>query len=100
MRTLRVEPDEILHQDDVELLRLEQLIRMVIHEFLLNGSVKSLTVGIHLRSPWVGVVVRKVEFRESLREMFLEFRTVVREYELESDGEDHAAESEEFLGGL
>ncbi len=62
MRTFRVEPDEIFHEDQIELLGFQKLMRVVVHEFLLNGSIEPFTVGVHLRHPWVGVVMREMKF--------------------------------------
>ena len=72
MRPLCIEPDQILHEDDIELLWFQQLMGMVIHKLLLDGSVESLAVRIHLRSLWVGVIMREVQFFQPLREMLLE----------------------------
>ena len=62
MGSLRVEPDEIFHEDDIKRLRLQKLMGVVVHELLLNGPVESFAMRIHLRHPWVGVVMREMEF--------------------------------------
>ena len=70
---------------------------MVIHKLLLNGSVESLTVCIHLRHAWVGVVMLQMQFLQTCSEVFLELTAVVRQDMLKRNGKDHLAEAEEFF---
>ena len=100
MRSLGVEPDQVLHEDHIEPLRFQELMSMEVHELFLNGPVESLTVGIHLWGPGVGVVVRAMEFLQALCEVLLELAPIVREDVCERHWEDHPAEIEELLRGL
>lgn len=100
MRPFRVEPDEVVHEHNVEFLRFQQEMCMVIHEFFLDGPVEPFHVRVHLRRLGVRVVMREMEFLELLRKVLLELRSVVREDVLEFHGEHHAAEAEEFFRGL
>lgn len=97
MRSFRVEPNQILHQDDIEFLGLEQKICMVIHELLLNGPIESLTMRIHLWGSWIGVVMLQMQFLQPYSEVFLELTAVVRQDMLEGNGEHHLAEAEKFF---
>ena len=97
MGSLRVEPDQILHEDHIELLRFQELMGMEVHELFLNGPVEPFTVGIHLRRPRVGVVVRAMELLQTPCEVLLELTAVVREDVVERHGEDYLTESEELL---
>jgi len=100
MWSLCIEPEQVFHQDDIELLRLQEFMSMEIHELLLDGSVEPLTVCIHLRCLWVGVVMDQMEFLQAFSKVLLELRTVVREHELKGNREHKAAELEEFLGSF
>ena len=100
MRTFGVEPHEVLHEDDIEFFWLKELVGMVVHELLLDGSVEAFTVGIHLRRLGVRVVVGEVELCELLREVLLELRAVVGEHVFERHREHHPTELEELLGSL
>jgi len=48
MGTFGVVPNEPLYELLVKLGRMEQIVHMEINKFLLDGSVESLTMGIHL----------------------------------------------------
>ena len=95
-----VEPDQVLHEDHVELRRLQERMGMVVHELFLNRPVEALAVGVHFRRFRIRVVVREVEFRQPLREVLLEFRAVVREHIYSKGTKHHLTESEEFFCGL
>ncbi|MEK7218606.1 MAG: hypothetical protein AAB728_04040 [Patescibacteria group bacterium] len=100
MGTFRVEPEQIFHEEHVELLRFQELGSVEIHKLFLDRPVEPLAMGIHLRGLGVGVVMGEMEFRELLCEVLLELGAIVREDVLEGHREDHAAEREELLGGL
>ena len=100
MWSLGVEPDQVFHEDDVELLWLQELVSVVVHKLLLDGTVEPLAVSIHLRGPGVRVVMREMQFGKFLGEVLLELRSVVREDELERHRENHATKAKEFLRSL
>lgn len=56
---------------------------VVIDEFFLYSSVKSLIMGIHFRCSRVCMIVDLVEIAEMLVKMLLEFTSVVSEYEMD-----------------
>lgn len=62
MGTFGIEPDEVLHQNEIELLRTEKFVCMKVHELLLNRPVESFAVGIHLRRLRIRVIVSKMQF--------------------------------------
>src|SRR3989344_5581102 len=100
MRPFRVEPNQVLHQDDVELPGFQQKRCMEIDELFLDGSVEPFAVSIHLRGAWIRMVMLQVQLLQTCCKVFLELRAVVREHMLERDGEDHLAEPEELFCSL
>lgn len=103
MRSFGVEPDQILHELHVELLRLQEFVGMKVHELLLDRPIESFAVCIHLRCLRVRVVVREMQFTQALSEVFLEFTTIVGQYMFERHRKHHLAELKEFLcclGGM
>ena len=100
MWSFRVEPDQILHENDIELCGFQQQIHMIIDELFLDGSVEPFAVCVHLRHSGIRVVMLQMEFLQTLGEVLLELRTIVREDMLKRDGEDHLAEAEELLRGF
>src|SRR3989338_2799491 len=78
---------------------MERISQPVIALFL-NGPVEPFTVGIHVRGPRVGVVVRAMELLQTPCEVLLELTAVVREDVCERHGEDYLTESEELLRSL
>ena len=100
MRPLCVEPDQVFHEDHIERLWLQKLVCVVVYKFLLDRSIESLTVCIHLRRFRIGVVVSQVKLIQPLCKVLLEFGTVVRENVFKRQGKDHLTESKEFFGSF
>ena len=71
---------------------------MKINEFILQGSVESLAMGIHLGSFGIGVEMNHVQFFEFLGKMFGEFRAVVSEDEFDGKWKYLETEFKKFLG--
>ena len=98
MNPLGVVKNEIVHQKAIEFFRIKQKVGMIIDKLLLERSIESLNVSIHLGSLRVGMVVNEMKLFQSSGKMFLEFRTIVGQNVLDWMGKDFETQIEEFLG--
>jgi len=55
VRSLCVVPEEVLHQPDVELFWVKELVLMIVNILLLDGAVKAFGMGVHLSAFISGV---------------------------------------------
>lgn len=99
MRTFGVVPNEPLHKFLIQFSRMQQYMGVIIDEFLLNGPVEPLTMGIQLGRFWIGMIVDQMKLFEFFRTMFLEFGAVVCQHIGKGIRENHAAIIKEFLVG-
>lgn len=79
MRSFGIVPQEPLHElpiEDSEVVGKRFLV--IIGTFFLNGAVKPLNVGVHLRMFGVGMKVNQLDAFDILSEMLLKLTAVVR----------------------
>src|SRR3989344_4863642 len=65
MNPLGVVKNEIVHQKAIEFFRIKQKVGMIIDKLLLERSIESLNVSIHLGSLRVGMVVNEMKLFQS-----------------------------------
>src|SRR3989338_11477108 len=88
----------ILYEKGSFVIQSKEQVCVVINELFLKCPVESLKVGIHLGRLGIGVVVNEMQILQSSGEMFLEFRTIVRQNVLDLMWKDFETQIEEFLG--
>ena len=100
MDPLGVVEEEPVHELLVESGEVEEERVVVVDEFVLNGAVEALDVGIHLRGLRICVIVGDLEVEESFGEVFLELAPVVGQDEGRRVRKDRAPVFEEFFRRL
>ncbi len=74
VRSLLIVPENPLHEFSVKTGRVEKIRYMIVHELLLDGAIKSLTVRVHLRCSRIGMPVGLVEETKSFIRSLLSLR--------------------------
>ena len=100
MDPLGVVEEEPVHELLVESGEVEEERVVVVDEFVLNGAVEALDVGIHLRGLRICVIVGDLEVEESFGEVFLELAPVVGQDEGRRVRKDRTPVFEELLRRL
>ena len=93
-----VVPNKPVNEFGIEHLGRKEFLGVIVHKSLLNCSVESFHVRVHLGSLGIRMIVGKVQAFQLLGKVFHKFRAIVREYEYDRKRKYRETQGEKFFG--